>query len=150
MSVKTSTDITVMSTLAAVNEQAAFNRWAGFEVASAKPGEVELRMPWRDEVGQYSGFLHAGLIGALIDTVCGFAAGTVSGQVLASQFSVRCIAPAKGRMFIAKGRVVKAGKRQVFTAAELYCETPGSGEMTLCATGDAIFVPLGELQERPV
>ncbi|MEX3776569.1 PaaI family thioesterase [Pseudomonas sp. MYb118] len=136
-------DASVLSALIAVNEQATFNRWAGFKVVSASAGEVELRMSWREEVGQYNGFLHAGLIGALLDTACGFAASTVSGPVLASQFSVRCIAPAKGGIFVVKGRVVKAGRRQVFAAADLYCQSLESKELTLCANGDAILVPVG-------
>lgn len=137
-------DSNLLTALIAVNEKATFNKWAGFSVVSAMPGEVELKMAWRDEVGQYHGFLHAGLIGALIDTACGFAASTVSGPVLTSQFSVRCMAPAKGQSFIVRGRVVKSGRRQVFAAAELYCERPESPEPTLCASGDAILVPLGE------
>lgn len=133
----------LQAALVAVNAKAAFNQWAGFEVVSAGPGTVEIQMPWRDDVGQYSGFLHAGLIGALIDTACGFAASTLAGPVLASQFSVRCLAPAAGRRFVVKGRVVKAGRRQVFAAADLYCEVAQDSELKLCATGDAILVPVG-------
>ena len=72
----------LLAAVQAVNASAEFNRWAGFEVLSASPGEVELLMPWRAEAGQYSGFLHAGLIGALIDTACGFAASTLAGRVI--------------------------------------------------------------------
>lgn len=136
-------DPAVLAALVAVNQKAAFNRWAGFQVRRAAPGSVELYLPWREELGQYSGFLHAGLIGALIDTACGFAASTLSGPVLASQFAVRCLAPAQGAAFVAKGRVVKAGRRQVFAAADLYGETPGTAELRLCATGDAVLVPVG-------
>ena len=57
-------------------------------------------MPRRVEAGQYSGFLHAGPIGALIDTTCGFAAATVVGRVLASHFSVNCLRPAIGERLI--------------------------------------------------
>lgn len=132
----------LLAAVRAINEKAAFNRWAGFEVTNASAGTVELRMPWREEVGQYSGFLHAGLIGALIDTACGFAASTVAGQVLASHFSVRCLAPAVGLHFVAKARVVKAGRRQVFASAELYCGGTEDGSQKLVATGDAILVPV--------
>jgi uncharacterized protein (TIGR00369 family) len=91
------------------------------EVKSASAGQVELVMPWRGEFGQYSGFLHAGLIGALIDTACGFAAVTVAGPgVLAAHFSQNCLRPAQGEQFIARARVVRAGKTQVFTACELF------------------------------
>ncbi|MBS80931.1 PaaI family thioesterase, partial [Variovorax sp.] len=66
----------MLDTIQAVNRSAAFNRWAGFEVVRAEQGEAELRMAWREaDMGQYAGFLHAGMIGALLDTVCGFAAG---------------------------------------------------------------------------
>lgn len=131
----------VLAAVEAINALAAFNRWAGFEVVSASPGEVELRMPWRDEAGQYSGFLHAGLIGALIDTACGFAASTVAGRVLASHFSVNCLAPAVGQSFVARAKVIKAGRRQVFTSAELYSEDAAAPSRKLVATGDAILVP---------
>jgi uncharacterized protein (TIGR00369 family) len=137
-------------TIQAINETAAFNRWAGFEVVSAANGEAELRMRFREEdMGQYAGFLHAGLIGALLDTVSGFAAATVAGRVLASHFSVNCISPAVGRAFVARGRVVKAGRKQVFAAAELYAQGKDEGEgdaLKLVATGNAILVPVEEVQ----
>jgi uncharacterized protein (TIGR00369 family) len=137
-------------TIQAINKTAAFNRWAGFEVVSAAKGEAELRMRFREEdMGQYAGFLHAGLIGALLDTVSGFAAATVAGRVLASHFSVNCISPAVGRAFVARGRVVKAGRKQVFAAAELYAQGEDESEgdaLKLVATGNAILVPVEEVQ----
>lgn len=121
-----------------ISETAAFNRWAGFEVTAAADGRAEIRLPWRPEFGQYAGFLHAGLIGALIDTVCGFAAATVSGRVLASHYSVNCLSPAVGDAFVARGRVVRAGRRQVFTAAELFAIRDGAEK--LVATGETILM----------
>ena len=136
------TDSTLLNTLQAVNQTASFNRWAGFEVVRAEAGEAEIRMVWREEdMGQYAGYLHAGLIGAMLDTACGYAAATVSGRVLASHFSVNCLAPAVGRSFVVRGRVVKAGRKQVFASAELYAEQD-SGELVLVATGNAILVPV--------
>jgi uncharacterized protein (TIGR00369 family) len=136
------TDSTILHTLQAVNQTASFNRWAGFEVVQATAGEAEIRMAWREEdMGQYAGYLHAGLIGAMLDTACGYAAATVAGRVLASHFSVNCLAPAVGRSFVARGRVVKAGRKQVFATAELYAEQDG-GELLLVATGNAILVPV--------
>jgi uncharacterized protein (TIGR00369 family) len=132
----------MLDTIQAINKTAAFNRWAGFEVTRAAAGEAELRMEWREEdMGQYAGFLHAGLIGAMLDTACGFAASTVAGRVLASHFSVNCLSPALGRAFIARGKVVKAGRKQVFTTAELYGQGD-DGSLKLVATGSAILVPV--------
>ncbi|MFL1527421.1 PaaI family thioesterase [Pseudomonas sp. O230] len=105
----------MLDELKKINSTSAFNRWAGFDVTRTEPGVVELTMAFREaDMAQYAGFLHAGLIGALLDTACGFAAGTVAGNVLASHFSVNCLAPAVGEVFIARGQVVKAGKKQVF------------------------------------
>jgi uncharacterized protein (TIGR00369 family) len=134
----------MLDTLQAINKTAAFNRWAGFEVTRAADGEAELRMAWREEdMGQYAGFLHAGLIGAMLDTACGFAAATVAGRVLASHFSVNCLSPALGRAFIARGKVMKAGRKQVFATAELYGQGDGDS-LKLVATGSAILVPVEE------
>ena len=122
----------------AINATAAFNRWCGLEVTDAQPGSVTIAMPWRDELGQYSGFLHAGLVGALIDTACGFAAATLVGRVLASHYAVNCLRPAVGRRFVARARVIKPGKSQVFTACELHAEDAAGQK--LVATGETLLL----------
>ncbi len=129
-----------LAELRALNTTAAFNRWCGIEVLEAGDGAAAIAIPWREEFGQYTGFLHAALIGGFIDTACGYAAATLVGPVLASHFSVNCLRPAVGRRFIARARVVKPGKSQVFTACELYAET-GKGEV-LVATGETLLVPV--------
>ena len=50
---------------------------------------------------------------------------------------------ALGQSFLAKGRVLKYGRKQIFTNAELYAFD--NGESKLVATGTGILVPLGEL-----
>ena len=84
------------------------------------------------------GFLHAGVIGALIDTACGYAAATQVGTVLASHYAVNCLAPAVGDTFEARGEVLRAGKRQIFTRAELWAEKDGA--RTLVATGETLLL----------
>lgn len=137
-----STPQTSLAQLRAISEQAAFNRWAGIEVTHSDTGSAELQLAWRAEFGQYAGFMHAGLVGALIDTACGFAAVTVAGRVLASHYSVNCLRPAVGERFIARARVVKPGKTQVFTACELYAVR--NGEEKLVATGETLLTPVGD------
>jgi len=130
-----------LARIRAINDRAPFNRWCGIEVVSAEPGGAVIEMPWRAEAGQYSGFLHAGLIGALIDTACGFAACTLVGRVLASHYSVNCLRPAVGHRFIARAKVVKPGKSQVFTACELHAVSD-DGER-LVATGETLLLVVG-------
>lgn len=129
-----------LSDIAALNQTASFNRWAGFDVAKAENGEAILTMPWHKDCGQYAGHLHAGLVSALLDTVCGFAAVTVAGPVVTSQMSVSFIAPAAGESFAAEGIIVKPGRRQVFAEAKLYAIK--SGTRTLAATATAVLVPI--------
>jgi uncharacterized protein (TIGR00369 family) len=123
-----------------INDTSAFNRWCGIQVDSAEAGKVQISMPWRADLGQYAGFLHAGLIGTLIDTACGFAAATVAGRVLASHYSVNCLRPGVGERFVARARVVKPGRTQVFTSCELFAVT--AGQEKLVATGETLLTPV--------
>ena len=121
-----------------VNSMAEFNKWCGIKVLSATEGAVEIQIEWRKEMGQYSGFLHAGLIGTLIDTACGFAAATMAGtKLLASNFSVNCLRPVIGEKFIARARVVKPGKQQIFTACDLFAVS--ESEEKLVANGETLL-----------
>jgi uncharacterized protein (TIGR00369 family) len=126
--------------LIATNASASFNRRAGFEVVAAANGEAEISMLWSDDLTQYAGHLHAGMIAALLDTACGFAAATIVGSVTASHFSMNCLRPAVGRRFIARGTTLRAGRRQVFARAELFAEDE-PGTVSLVATGETLLVP---------
>jgi uncharacterized protein (TIGR00369 family) len=92
-------------------------------------------------MGQYTGFLHAGVIAALVDTACGFAANTKATGVLSSNLAVDYLAPAVGDLFVASGRVVKAGREQTFTAGDL--QAVDGRDTRLVATATAILVPAG-------
>jgi uncharacterized protein (TIGR00369 family) len=131
-----------LSDLIAANASAGLNKSAGFEVIKAENGITEIRMPWNDGFTQYAGYLHAGMIAALLDTACGFAAATIAGGVMASHFSMNCLRPAIGRAFIAKGTTVKAGRKQIFAKAELFAENE-QGEMSLIASGETLLIPTG-------
>ena len=129
--------------LVALNASAGLNRMIGFEVVSAGGGTAEIVMKWGKDLTQYAGHLHAGVIAALLDTACGFAAATVVGRVTASHFSMNCLRPAVGRLFVAKGTTVRAGRRQIFAKAELFAEDE-QGERHLVATGETLLVSLND------
>lgn len=127
--------------LIATNASAGLNRLAGFDVTAAKNGAAEIVMEWNDDLTQYAGHLHAGIIAALLDTACGFAAATLAGNVTATHFSMNCLRPAVGGRFIAKGITVRAGRKQIFARAELFAEND-QGERSLVATGDTLLVAI--------
>lgn len=98
-----------------------------------------LRLPWRPDLGDHTGHLHAGVLAALVDTSCGYAAASLVGAVVASNCAVTFLAPGIGSAFVATARSIKAGRRQVFTTAEVHAEL--DGQTTLIAHGQTILVP---------
>ena len=130
----------MLQALRASNAASPFNQWLGVEVIACTDGTAELGIVWKAAAAQHVGFLHAGVVGALIDTVCGYAAATRAGAVLTAHYSVNCLVPAVGGRFRAAGRVIRAGKRQIFTAAELFAEKDGAER--LVATGEALLMPV--------
>lgn len=128
----------MLEPLRQVNAVSPFNAWGGFELLSAEDGLAELAVAARPDLLQHAGFLHAGVIGAMIDTACGFAAASVSGNVLASQYQVMCYSPAVGERFVARAKVTRAGKRQVFATAELFAFSDGAEK--LVAGGSAVLM----------
>lgn len=121
-----------------LNTHSAFDTWAGIELVAAAAGEAELHLAARPDLMQHLGFLHAGVLGALIDRSCGFAAATSVGAVLASQYQVLCYKPAIGSHFTARATVDRAGKRQVFASARVYAQNE-EAEL-LVAAGNAVLI----------
>lgn len=133
--------IPLVERLRAVSEMAGFNRWLDVKVVSATAGEVELHLTNRPEFGQYSGFLHAAVVAGLIEIASGFAAASVAGNVIMSQFSVRCLRPAVAETFVARGWLERQGRQQIFAKASL--GALGAAPDRLFAAGEAILMPVG-------
>jgi uncharacterized protein (TIGR00369 family) len=85
----------------------------GARIARVTPGEVVLDLPWRPELGQQHGVLHAGVIASIADSACGYAALTLmpaGAAVMSVEFKVNMLAPGRGARFTAVGRVRRAGR----------------------------------------
>lgn len=85
----------------------------GMRLAVVEPGFVELRMTVDPRYAQHHGFVHAGIVSMLADNAGGFAALTLmpaGAEVLAVEFKINLMAPAKGEEMIARARVVKSGR----------------------------------------
>jgi uncharacterized protein (TIGR00369 family) len=100
----------------------AFLAWAGATLARVAPGEVDIELPFRADLVQQSGVLHAGVVAAIGDTACGYAAMTLmpaGSEVWSVEFKINLIAPAAGRRFVARGRVVRSGRTLTVCTAEI-------------------------------
>jgi uncharacterized protein (TIGR00369 family) len=97
----------------------------GIEFTSIEEGKVEAKMPLAAEHKQYSGVIHVGVVAALADTIAGFAAYTVTPvnlDVLTAELKVSFLRGAWGNELIAKGILIKAGRRVHFSECEIYCD----------------------------
>jgi uncharacterized protein (TIGR00369 family) len=97
-------------------------RTLGVTLERVAPGEVELALPFRADLTQQHGFLHAGIVTAVVDSACGYAALSLmepSAAVLSVEFKVQLLSPARGVSFRALGRVVRAGRTLTVVTGEL-------------------------------
>ena len=125
----------------ASNAASAFNRWLGIEIVELDEGFAEISIAPRPELTQHAGFLHAGIVAALLDTAAGYAAVTAcKSNATTTQLSTSFYIPALGEKFVAKARVARAGKRQVFVDAQLFARS-SQGER-LVAGATAVLVPI--------
>ena len=88
-------------------------RTLGARLTRVEPGEVEIELPYRDDLTQQHGFLHAGVVTAVLDSACGYAAFSLmppGAGVLSVEFKVNLLAPANGDLLIARARVLRAGR----------------------------------------
>ncbi len=49
-------------------------RLIGAELDRVEPGMVEIRLPYRADLTQQHGYLHAGIVTTIADSACGYAA----------------------------------------------------------------------------
>jgi uncharacterized protein (TIGR00369 family) len=111
----------------------------GATLARVAPGEVEIRLPFREDLTQQHGFLHAGAMTTIADSACGYAALTLmppGTAVLTAEFKVNLLAPGEGETVVARGRVLKAGRTLTVCSADVFA-VRGGGEkpvVTMLAT----------------
>jgi uncharacterized protein (TIGR00369 family) len=124
----------------------------GATLTRVQPGVVEIHMPYNACLAQQNGFMHAGIITTIVDTACGYAACTLTpsnANVLTVEFKANFMAPARGELFIATGRVLRAGKTLAVCQGEVRARTAGGGESVVAAMQATIMVLVGQAS-RPV
>lgn len=110
-------------------ERQPFMAHIGARVTEVRPGFVEIRVPYRDEVGQNHGFFHGGVIGSVADVAGGFAGYSLlppGGSVLTVEYKLNIVAPGLGSELIGRGGVLTLGKTLIFTEAKLYVLRDGA------------------------
>jgi uncharacterized protein (TIGR00369 family) len=106
----------------------------GASIDDVAPGYCSISLAPRPETSQQHGYVHAGIVAALVDTAGGFAGFTLfpaDSSVLTVEFKLNLLAPASGERLIAEGFVVKPGRTLAITRGEVHAET--GGKRTLVA-----------------
>lgn len=100
----------------------------GARLARVGAGEIEIRVPFRSDLTQQHGFLHAGVVTSALDSACGYAAFSLMPEgvgVLTVEFKTNLLAAARGEELIARGRVVRAGRTITVCQADAAMLTDG-------------------------
>ena len=108
----------------------------GAELSRVEPGIVEITLPYRADLAQHHGFLHAGIVTTIADSACGYAAYSLmpaKSEVLSVEFKVNLLRPAKGEVFLALAEVIKSGKTLTVARADVF-GLDQSGRRELIAT----------------
>jgi uncharacterized protein (TIGR00369 family) len=94
----------------------------GASLESVEPGQVTIALPFREDLTQQHGFLHAGVVATIGDSACGYAAFSLmpaDAGVLTIEFKINLLAPARGERFRAIGRVIRPGRTITVTVADV-------------------------------
>lgn len=118
-----------------------FASFLGAQVLAVSPGSVELAIDVRPDImTQHHGFVHGAVMGFVADSACAWAAGTLAGDVVTSEYKLHFLAPAVGQRIIGRGRVIKASSRMVVTQADIYCVKNGSEKLVAIALATIVKV----------
>ncbi len=107
----------------------------GATLRRVEPGAVSLSLPYRADLTQQNGYIHAGVITAIADSACGYAAYTLmpaGSEVLSVEFKVNLLRPAAGEEFVAEAQVVKAGRTLTVARCDVYSHA--ADEIRMVAT----------------
>lgn len=119
----------------------------GASLSKVAPGEVEIELPFRYDLSQQHGFIHGGIVTAIMDSACGYAALTLMPTdvaVLTVEFKVNFVAPAAGDRLIARGRVAKPGRILTVCAGEVVAQHDGQQK-----TVAVMLATIMAVRERP-
>ena len=116
----------------------------GARLVRVEPGLCEVALPHSERVSQQQGGFHGGAMGALADIAGGYAALTAVApgvEVTTVEYKINFLASFTSGELRAIGRVAKAGKRIVVTAAEVL-HRGADGKETVCALMQQTIVPV--------
>lgn len=124
------------------------NARLGAVLGRVTAGQVEIEVPFSGGVSQQHGFFHGGVMGAIGDSACGYAAMTLTAantEVLTIEYKVNFLSPAQGERLVARGRVTKPGRTVTVCHGDVF--TVSEGKEKLVATMLVTIMTVGERRD---
>lgn len=132
-------------------ERQGFMKRLGAELSLVEPGSCEIRLAFREDLGQQHGYFHAGALAAVADSAGGYAAFTLmeaNDSVLSVEYKFNLLAPGRGEAAVARARVVRSGRTLTVCQVEVFVERDGI--QTLCGLMQQTLIRLADRPDSPV
>jgi uncharacterized protein (TIGR00369 family) len=116
----------------------------GAELIRVEAGDIVIAAPVLPGMRQQHGFAHAAVTFAIGDSSAGYAALSLmdeAAEVLTVEMKINLLAPATGRRLLAKGHVVRAGRRLMVVGATVLAEDD-DGAQTQVALLQGTMIPV--------
>lgn len=116
----------------------------GARLARLEPGLCEIELDFLESLTQQHGYLHAAVGTAIADSAGGYAAYSLmpaDSSVLAVEFKINLLEPARGQRFVGRGRVLRAGKRLSVCALEVVAWDGARATQCLVGTQTVMCLP---------
>lgn len=117
----------------------------GAKLVRIEKGHVDIEAPITSGSLQQQGYAHAGLTFAIGDSAAGYSALTLlpeTHEVLTTEMKINLLAPGAGERLIARGRVIRPGRRLIVVQSDVYAIEDGSETHIALLTGTMIPVEL--------
>lgn len=100
-----------------------FTAFLGTEITACADGVAELEVPIREDLTQHHGFAHGAIVGCVADNACTWAAASIVGDVVTTEYKLHLLAPAVGEKLVGRGRVIRSSSRLVIAAGDVFAVT---------------------------
>jgi uncharacterized protein (TIGR00369 family) len=125
-----------------------FTAAAGIRIIAVEPGRAELALPRRDDLLQFFGHFHGGVITALADQAAGVAvtSGLPKGRIgVTVELKVNFLTPADGKELIARAKTLQMSGSIGVAMVEVFSKDDTSEQLcAFCtATMRAMDLPSG-------
>jgi uncharacterized protein (TIGR00369 family) len=119
----------------------------GVDLVRCWDGYAELVIKIRPDLTQHRGTVHGGVLGAAVDNVGCWAAASLLGPLVTSSYTIHYLAPARGELVRATGRLAYLGGRNAVVHTEVAAET---GRERTVVAGGLVAVRAVADQARPI